>query len=249
VRPGRGGCRRTTGLCCPGLQGRSTGGALDLPPVAGADVDCVVLQCVALTVDDGPGPHAGRLLDDLRAGGVRAAFCVVGRNVERGWSARGHGGLTRSPHTDQEQDMTDQSAAHPADHADALQSAPSDGATACAAVLGTPGADRSGVVEELRGVVAGPVLTPADDGFADEVATFDLAVRYWPRISVGATSVDDVTRVLAVTGRHGLRVAVLGTGHAPVGRAATDVLLTLRRMADVTVDTLARTATVGPGAT
>jgi hypothetical protein len=41
------------------------------------------------------------------------------------------------------------------------------------------------VVEELRGVVAGPVLTLADDGFADEVATFDLVVRYRPRIVWG----------------------------------------------------------------
>ncbi len=109
--------------------------------------------------------------------------------------------------------------------------------------------DLDGLVEELRGAVSGPVLTPADDGFADEVATFDLALRYRPRIAVGAGSVDDVARVLAVTEDRGLQVAVLGTGHAPVGPAGADVLLTLRRMADVAVDPHTMTATVGPGAT
>jgi hypothetical protein len=72
--------------------------------------------------------------------------------------------------------MTDQSAAHPADDADALQPAPSDGATACAAVLGAPGADRSGVVEELRGVVAGPVLTLADERTGPAVPASAVAV-------------------------------------------------------------------------
>ncbi len=48
-------------------------------PAPGTDVDCAVLACVALTFDDGPGPHTARLLDELRAADVRATFFVVGR--------------------------------------------------------------------------------------------------------------------------------------------------------------------------
>ncbi|QSR32466.1 cellulose-binding protein [Nocardioides sp. S5] len=38
-------------------------------------------RVAALTFDDGPSAHTGRLLDLLAALGVRATFCVVGRNV------------------------------------------------------------------------------------------------------------------------------------------------------------------------
>ena len=38
---------------------------------------------VALTFDDGPGPATPRLLDVLRAKGVRATFFLLGQNLER----------------------------------------------------------------------------------------------------------------------------------------------------------------------
>lgn len=38
-------------------------------------------NCVALTFDDGPGPHTGRLLDILDEKGVKATFFVVGQNA------------------------------------------------------------------------------------------------------------------------------------------------------------------------
>ncbi|WP_119727398.1 polysaccharide deacetylase family protein [Thermomonospora amylolytica] len=44
-------------------------------------VDCAVARCVALTFDDGPGPHTARLLDLLRPTRARATFFVVGRQV------------------------------------------------------------------------------------------------------------------------------------------------------------------------
>lgn len=39
-------------------------------------------KLVALTFDDGPGPHTGRLLDGLKARGVQVTFFMVGTNVE-----------------------------------------------------------------------------------------------------------------------------------------------------------------------
>ena len=46
-------------------------------------IDCDRLKCVALTFDDGPGPHTARLLNTLKARGVRATFFMLGENVEQ----------------------------------------------------------------------------------------------------------------------------------------------------------------------
>ncbi|MGW0806915.1 polysaccharide deacetylase family protein [Nonomuraea sp. NPDC002799] len=43
--------------------------------------DCARLKCVALTFDDGPGEHTGRLLDLLQRREVRATFFVIGQMV------------------------------------------------------------------------------------------------------------------------------------------------------------------------
>lgn len=46
-------------------------------PVTG--VNCAVAKCVALTFDDGPGRHTGRLLDSLKASNTKATFFVLGQ--------------------------------------------------------------------------------------------------------------------------------------------------------------------------
>ncbi|MFB4286491.1 polysaccharide deacetylase family protein [Nonomuraea sp. ATR24] len=51
--------------------------------------DCAHDKCVALTFDDGPGEHTGRLLDILREKGAKATFFVVGQMV-----AAAHGAAT-----------------------------------------------------------------------------------------------------------------------------------------------------------
>ncbi|MFI7703491.1 polysaccharide deacetylase family protein [Nonomuraea sp. NPDC049480] len=43
--------------------------------------DCTRIKCVALTFDDGPGEHTGRLLDLLGRRDVRATFFVIGQMV------------------------------------------------------------------------------------------------------------------------------------------------------------------------
>ncbi len=54
-------------LLCAGWAG---------PPAAAAGK-----KLVALTFDDGPGPYTGRLLDGLRARGVKATFFMLGQNA------------------------------------------------------------------------------------------------------------------------------------------------------------------------
>lgn len=51
------------------------------PSAAADDVDCAVVKCVALTFDDGPGPHTDRLLQVLAAADAEATFFLVGANV------------------------------------------------------------------------------------------------------------------------------------------------------------------------
>lgn len=47
----------------------------------GQQAGCAGGNCVALTFDDGPGPHTGRLLDMLEQRGAKATFYVLGSKV------------------------------------------------------------------------------------------------------------------------------------------------------------------------
>ncbi len=50
-------------------------------PAAAKPVNCKKKKCIALTFDDGPGPHTDNLLKKLRKAKAPATFFVVGRNV------------------------------------------------------------------------------------------------------------------------------------------------------------------------
>lgn len=101
----------------------------------------------------------------------------------------------------------------------------------------------------LRGAVAGPVLTPGDPGYADEVAVFDLAQAHTPPIAVGAASAEDVAATVRAAAAAGLPLAVVGSGHGDIPEITEGILLVLRRLDTVEVDATARTAVVGVGAT
>ncbi|MGE2833958.1 polysaccharide deacetylase family protein [Mycobacterium sp. SMC-4] len=51
------------------------------PPAVANPIDCAVVKCVALTFDDGPGPHTDRLLQILRDYDARATFFLIGDKV------------------------------------------------------------------------------------------------------------------------------------------------------------------------
>lgn len=50
-------------------------------PAPPGSVDCATTKCIALTFDDGPGPHTARLLGMLSGKGARATFFMTGRMV------------------------------------------------------------------------------------------------------------------------------------------------------------------------
>jgi FAD/FMN-containing dehydrogenase len=102
-------------------------------------------------------------------------------------------------------------------------------------------------VEELRGRVHGPVYVAGDDGLAAEVATWNVRVQHTPAMAVGATCAEDVAAAVAFAAAHDLHVAVQATGHGPVDNAAGSLMITTRRMQDLHIDPVRRTARVEAG--
>ncbi|MEV7676755.1 FAD-binding oxidoreductase [Streptomyces sp. NPDC088752] len=101
-------------------------------------------------------------------------------------------------------------------------------------------------VEDLAQRVDGPVFLPSDPGAAGELFGFNVAARHAPSVIVGATSAEDVAHAVAFAASQGLQVSVLATGHT--GTPREGVVITTRRMADVSVDVASATARVSAGA-
>ncbi|SCF45675.1 alpha/beta fold hydrolase [Micromonospora mirobrigensis] len=104
----------------------------------------------------------------------------------------------------------------------------------------------AGAVAELAAVATGPVLRPADEGYAAECAGYNLAVPHRPALVVGATNPADVQAAVRFAAAHDLPVAVLATGHSALPSAGA-VLITTRRMNAVSIDAERRTARIGAG--
>ena len=103
-------------------------------------------------------------------------------------------------------------------------------------------------VSELAALIAGPVLTPGQPGYDEEVAGFNAAVRHRPEVVVGASSTEDVVQAVRFARARGCRVAVQSTGHGAHLSVETGLLVTTRRIDLVQVDVAGRAATVGAGA-
>ncbi|MGC5009344.1 FAD-binding oxidoreductase [Streptosporangium sp. DT93] len=114
-------------------------------------------------------------------------------------------------------------------------------------IVTSPAEHLGGEPDLLRRLVAGPVLCPGEEGYDEEVAGFNLAVRHRPVVAVGATRPEDVAEAVRFAGRLGLPVAVQATGHGALQAADGAVLINTSRMRGVDVDPGARTARIGAG--
>ncbi|GAB3604922.1 FAD-binding oxidoreductase [Conyzicola nivalis] len=101
---------------------------------------------------------------------------------------------------------------------------------------------------ELRSRIAGVVLSATDEGFAAEVAGFNLAIEQTPDVAVGAASTSDVVDAVRFARELALPVRVQSTGHGAHERITDGVLITTRRLNSVKVDPATRIATIGGGA-
>ncbi|MGC2999446.1 FAD-binding oxidoreductase [Streptomyces sp. G35A] len=96
--------------------------------------------------------------------------------------------------------------------------------------------------------IRGPVLRPGDEGYAEEVAGFNLAALHTPDVVVAASGADDVVAALRWASATGTPVAVQATGHGANFPIEQGLLISTAGMTDVRVDPERRTATVAAGA-
>jgi hypothetical protein len=101
---------------------------------------------------------------------------------------------------------------------------------------------------ELRSRISGVVLSAGDEGFAAEVAGYNLAAEQNPDVAVGAASTSEVVDAVRFARELALPVRVQSTGHGAHERITDGVLITTRRLNSVKVDPATRIATVGGGA-
>jgi FAD/FMN-containing dehydrogenase len=97
----------------------------------------------------------------------------------------------------------------------------------------------------LAAEVAGPVVAPGDDGYPAETATWNTALVQRPAVAVGATSAADVQAAVRFADAHDLPVATVATGHGAVVPSDGALMINLRRLDGISVDTAASTATIG----
>ncbi|MFF3570295.1 FAD-binding oxidoreductase [Nocardia jiangxiensis] len=95
--------------------------------------------------------------------------------------------------------------------------------------------------------VTGPLFRPGAPGYDEEIAGFQTAYTHRPALVVGALHAEDVRSAVEYAARHGLPVSVQATGHGLSVAADDGVLISTRRMREITVDPDARTARVGAG--
>lgn len=100
----------------------------------------------------------------------------------------------------------------------------------------------------LVAAVTGSVLLPGDAGYDDERAVFNLNHHLVPAVIVVAESTADVQAAVAFAAGQHRPVLVKTTGHQMVGPAHGAVVIATRRMNDVAIDAVGRTARVGAGA-
>jgi FAD/FMN-containing dehydrogenase len=99
---------------------------------------------------------------------------------------------------------------------------------------------------DLEARVEGPVLIVGDDGYDADAIGHNTAAVPVAEIIVGARSASDVQAAVRHAANGAMRVAVLATGHGPIPPPA-QMLINTSRLQEVTIDPVAKTATVGAG--
>jgi FAD/FMN-containing dehydrogenase len=104
---------------------------------------------------------------------------------------------------------------------------------------------------ELRFRLRGGLHEAGDPEYADACTLFNSMIERRPRFVARCAAPDDVIAALAFAAEHGLEVAVRGGGHSVTGRSLCDdgLVLDMRGMRDVEVDSERLVARVGGGAT
>lgn len=100
---------------------------------------------------------------------------------------------------------------------------------------------------QLRTDIHGDVFVPGEEGYAREVAGFNLLSSIVPDIVVGADDEADVQAAVRWAGANGLTVHPQSTGHGAYRALDHGLLLKTNRLTSITVDPEAATWTMGSG--
>src|SRR3954453_3890672 len=103
-------------------------------------------------------------------------------------------------------------------------------------------------IDILRRQVAGPVFEPGDAGYDAEISAWNLITTHRPPIVVGARCTEDVAAAVRFALQHDLSVAVQATGHGASFPVNDGILITTKRMTNVSVDVQRAVARVEAGA-
>ncbi len=104
-------------------------------------------------------------------------------------------------------------------------------------------------MRQLRGVIEGEVITPADEGWNEARRAWNLTVDQQPTAVAIPESAADVRQIVDFARDEGLRVAPQGTGHgaAALGSLEETILVKLHRLRGVEIDAERRSARVEAG--
>jgi len=106
-------------------------------------------------------------------------------------------------------------------------------------------------IDELRGQVRGPVVTPEDEGYEEARRVYNGMIDRRPAAVVRAANAGDVITAVNFARENGLELAVRGGAHSVPGFGTTDggLVIDLSGMRAVRVDPAARRARAEGGAT
>jgi hypothetical protein len=102
-------------------------------------------------------------------------------------------------------------------------------------------------IRALSMAVSGIVAVPDSPGFAEETFAFNAATVHRPDVVLGAADAQDVAAGVKWAAERSLPVSVQSTGHGAESAVDGGLLITTRRLQDVHIDPVERTARVGAG--
>jgi hypothetical protein len=101
----------------------------------------------------------------------------------------------------------------------------------------------------LREATTATVLTPGDNGYATELLSNNLFWQHTPEAVVAVTSAADIAEVVRFAAAAELPIRMLATGHGDESAITDGIVISTKHLTDVSVDSEAKTATFGAGAT
>jgi FAD/FMN-containing dehydrogenase len=102
-------------------------------------------------------------------------------------------------------------------------------------------------IQALSAAVSGIVAVPDSPEFAEETFAFNAATVHRPDVVLGAADAQDVAAGVKWAAERRLPVSVQSTGHGADSAVDGGLLITTRRLQDVQIDPVERTARVGAG--